>query len=110
VTVSGSVADGVTVSVPVTNVGDRPGCTVVQCYVEATPGGPRSPTRVLRAFAKVAAAPGGTTHAVMHLSTRAFSVWDVATHAWVVPQGEHRVAVGLSSRDLRGGALVPASS
>jgi beta-glucosidase len=110
VTVSGSVADGVTVSVPVTNVGDRPGSTVVQCYVEATPGGPRSPTRVLRAFAKVAATPSGTTHAVMHLTPRAFSVWDVATHTWLVPEGEHRVIVGLSSRDLRGHALVPATS
>jgi beta-glucosidase len=97
--VSGSVADGVTVTVPVTNVGARPGSTVVQCYVEPPPSEDR-PVRELRGFVKVALAAGESHTVQIELDRRAFSTWDVAGHSWIVPPGEYRIVVGQSSRDL----------
>lgn len=96
----GDAVDGVTVTVPVTNTGGRAGSTVVQVYVEAPADGPRRPVRELRGFARVAAQPGELVEAVVWLPERAFAVWDVETHGWVVPRGTYRVRVGSSSRDL----------
>lgn len=98
--VTGSVSDGITVSVPVANVGSRPGSTVVQCYVEPPADGPRRPLRELRGFARATLDPGESTTVEMWLPERAFASWDVAAHAWVVFPGAHHVHVGLSSRDL----------
>lgn len=99
--VSGTPDEGVRVSVPVTNTGDRRGSTVVQAYV----GLPRSgdddqPLRTLAAFTKVTMAPGATRTVELTLDRQAFATWDVDAHAWVVPAGEHAVAVGTSSREL----------
>jgi beta-glucosidase len=100
VSVVGAIDDGITISVPVANVGDRDGSTVVQVYVAAGPGAPRRPLRQLRAFTKVAVAAGEMATAVMTLSPRDFSLWDPAAHDWIVPAVEFGVLVGLSSRDL----------
>jgi beta-glucosidase len=99
-TMTGSVPEGVVVRVPVTNTGARPGSTVVQCYVEAPDDGPRRPRRELRAFAKVHLDAGATGVAEMWLPERAFAVWEVASHSWVVPAGAYHVLVGDSSRSL----------
>jgi beta-glucosidase len=96
----GSIADGLTVRVDLANTGARPGTTVVQCYVEAPSDGPRRPRRELRGFAKVHAAPGDTVTAEIWLPERAFAVWDVSRHDWVVPSGVYHVLVGESSRSL----------
>src|SRR4029079_17487525 len=89
------------VTVPVTNSGDRPGTTVVQCYVAAPRSGDDDqPVRTLAAFAKVALVAGASTDVELALDRRAFSTWDVAAHAWVVPAGAPAIAVGQSSRDL----------
>jgi beta-glucosidase len=98
--VQGNIVDGVTVRVPVTNTGSRPGATVVQCYIEAPTDGPRRPPRELKGFAKVFLQPGETLMAEVWLPERAFAVWDVASHAWRVPGGDYRIEVGASSRDL----------
>jgi beta-glucosidase len=98
--VTGSVADGITVSVPVTNVGDRPGSTVVQCYIEPPTAGPRRPRRELRGFAKVTLAPGESMTAEMWLPERSFASWSIDAHGWAVAPGAYHVHVGASSRDL----------
>ncbi|MEX0848433.1 MAG: glycoside hydrolase family 3 C-terminal domain-containing protein [Ilumatobacteraceae bacterium] len=98
--VTGSVADGITVSVQVTNTGARSGSTVVQCYVEPPAAGPRRPLRELRGFAKVTLEPGETTTVEIWLPERAFASWSPVEHAWVVAPGSYHVHVGESSRDL----------
>ncbi len=100
--------DRVTVSVPVTNTGDRRGSEVVQCYV-----GPPQPSRVVRppkelkAFAKVVLDPGEQTTITLALDERAFAYWDPgdpraddATPGWRVDPGTYTLHVGRSSADI----------
>lgn len=98
--VSGDSAAGVRVEVPIRNVGDRAGSTVVQCYVESRQRSVGRPIRTLQGFAKVAAAPGATAQAVIELDTRAFSSWDVAAHGWVIAPGEYAIKLGWSADEL----------
>jgi beta-glucosidase len=104
--VSGTPSSGVTVAVSVTNTGARVGSTVVQCYVEPPVAGPRRPVRELRAFTKVSLAPGESTVVELHLPERAFALWSVEEHGWVVPHGEYGIAVGESSRSLTSAGTV----
>jgi len=71
-----------TISVPVTNRGNRAGSEVVQCYVE--PVSPRlvRPVKELKAFAKVRLEPGATGMAQLVLDDRAFSYWDPGQSEW----------------------------
>jgi beta-glucosidase len=76
------------VSVPVTNIGDRPGSEVVQCYV--APASPRlaRPPKELKAFAKVRLDPGETRVAELVLDDRSFAYWDPGQPDWeqIVPR------------------------
>ena len=110
--VSGSVEDGVEVSVELVNIGGRAGGETVQCYVGAPAGRCRRPRRELRSFARVVAGPGERTSATMSLDRRAFACWDPTRHDWVVPEGDYEIWVGRSSRDLSlaGHVTVPADS
>jgi beta-glucosidase len=72
----------VTVRVPVTNTGDRPGAEVVQCYV-APPASPLvRPPRELKAFAKVRLEPGESATVTLELDERAFAYWDPGDPGW----------------------------
>jgi len=104
-TVVGEIATGVRLQVPVRNIGDRAGSTVVQCYVEPARAKPTKvaagrPVRTLQGFAKVQAAPGAEVLAVIDLDTRAFSQWDAAQHGWVVTAGDYALMIGWSSAEL----------
>jgi beta-glucosidase len=35
------------------------------------------------------------------LDSRAFSYWDVSSHAWKIAPGTYQVTIGSSSRDIR---------
>ncbi|MGR7023121.1 glycoside hydrolase family 3 C-terminal domain-containing protein [Geodermatophilus sp. URMC 62] len=85
--------DTATVSVTVGNTGDRAGRHVVQVYVSTTAGPVRRPLRELRAFTKVALAPGESREVTLALHRRAFAYWDVVEAGWVVAAGEYAVQV-----------------
>jgi beta-glucosidase len=106
--VRGTIDDGVTVAVRVANTSARTGSTVVQCYVEGADDGVDRPPRTLQAFAKVELAGGEARALDLELPRRAFSVWDVDRHAWVVPPGDRRIWVGTSSRALTEAGTVSA--
>jgi len=84
----------------VTNTGDRAGAEVVQLYVAAPAGPARTPVRELRGFAKVHLEPGETATVRIPLDDRAFSYWDVATHAFQIAGGEYEVQVARSAHDV----------
>jgi beta-glucosidase len=95
---SGSTADGVSVTVDVTNTGGRAGTEVIQVYVEPPPGDPRRPLRHLAGFRRVDLGAGASIRATIELGRRAFAVWQ--DDRWTVPPGSYTVLVGRSSRDL----------
>ena len=66
----------VTVTVPVTNTGDRPGCEVVQVYVRPKSSRLARPRTELRGFQKVELQPGETRQVEILLDDRAFAYWD----------------------------------
>jgi beta-glucosidase len=86
-----------TVTVSITNSGDREGEEVAQLYI----GIPNSPPRQLRGFEKVRLQPGEDAVLTFELDMRDFAVWDVVSQEWVVQEGEYLIFVGASSRDLR---------
>ena len=119
-------SDGaVTVTLSVTNTGDRRGSEVVQVYVGGAPATVLRPPKWLAAFAKVTLDPGGSTVVELVLDRRSFARWQPADEAladalrivgerapwaaalevpgdtgWVVDEGTYTVHVGRSSADL----------
>lgn len=98
------LADGVTVTVEVTNTGERAGKVVPQLYIRDVEAAVHRPDRELKGFAKVALEPGETARVDVPLDRRAFAYWHPDQGDWVVEPGRFEVLVGLSSRDLRGSA------
>ena len=119
-------ADGagraLSVRVRVTNVGDREGTEVVQCYVEPPEQTPLfRPAKELRAFAKLALGAGESDEVTLPLGDRAFACFDPgdpgpapgapgipatdrAGHrrppGWYVDPGTYRLHIGRSSADI----------
>jgi beta-glucosidase len=92
--------DSATVSVAVTNTGERAGRHVVQVYVATTAGPVRRPARELRAFTKVLLGPGESRTVELALDRRAFAYWDVREGGWVVAPGEYTVQVCASAAEV----------
>jgi beta-glucosidase len=93
-------------SLDVTNAGPVGGQEVVQVYVRDVASRVARPEQELRAFAKLALAPGETRSVSFTLGPRAFAYWDVQAGNWVAEPGEFELCVGASSRDLRARASV----
>ena len=109
VAVRGSHADGdlrVSVSCRVTNTGDRAGQEVAQLYVHDKEASVTRPVRELKGFAKLELAPGESGAATFELTARDLSFWSETVHGWVLEEGEFRISVGPSSRDLPLGEVV----
>lgn len=84
------------VSVDVANTGDTVGAEVAQLYL----GIPDAPAKQLRGFEKVLLGPGEKKTAIMKLTRRDLSVWNVERQMWQLQRGEYKVYVGNSSRNL----------
>ena len=92
--------DTLTVTVDVTNTGDKPGKEVVQLYVGDKESTVFRPVRELKGFEKVHLEPGETKTVSFTLGKRAFAYWNVALHDWHVETGAFTIAIGRSSRDI----------
>jgi len=90
---------GVRVGFDITNTGQREGAEVAQVYV-AAPHDAGEPPKQLKGFAKVKLNPGQTQHVNIYLDARAFSIWNVDAHRWMLAPGQHEILVGTSSRSL----------
>src|SRR4051812_11916076 len=90
---------GARVRFTIANTGARPGAETGQVYVGFPPYA-GEPPRQLKAFHKVALAPGESSRVSVDLPARAFSDWSMSRHAWVEPGGRYTISVGGSSRDL----------
>ncbi|MCL2595540.1 MAG: glycoside hydrolase family 3 C-terminal domain-containing protein [Promicromonosporaceae bacterium] len=102
-TVTGEGAEvRVTVKVTVANTGDRAGAEVVQVYVGDQSASVLRPKRELKAFEKVMLEPGESREITFDLDSRALAFWHPLLKRWTVEGGAFEIAVGASSRDLRG--------
>jgi beta-glucosidase len=102
-----AVADadgGATVTVKVKNEGKVAGDEVPQVYLDAPSaaiGGVQFAPQTLAAFDRVTLAPGEEKTVTLKVMPRSFEYWSVAKNAWVKPEGERRLRVGASERDLK---------
>jgi beta-glucosidase len=85
------------VSVTVTNTGARTGYAVPQLYL-GLPAVVPQPPRQLKGFRKLELQPGESVSVEFALTDRDLSYWD---NGWRIAEGEYRVQVGESSRDIR---------
>ncbi|MFF8408346.1 glycoside hydrolase family 3 protein [Streptomyces omiyaensis] len=90
-----------TVTVRLTNTGDRPGRETVQLYLAPLADTVERPARWLAAFAGVEAAPGETVEAVIELPRRAFEIWDEEKNAWTLVPGRYELHAAHSLADAR---------
>ena len=91
------------VSCRVTNTGNVQGKEIVQLYVEpeTDPALEERPVRELKGFTKIDLKPGESREVEFTLDKRAFAYYSKELHDWYVPDGEYRIQIGASSRDLR---------
>ncbi len=94
----------VTVSVSVTNDGDRDGDEVVQLYVTDTAASVTVPARDLRGFRRIHLAAGASRTVTFGLSAKALSLIDDDGKRMLEP-GAFTIAVGGSQPDARSVAL-----
>ncbi len=96
-------ADGtLTVSVDVTNVGQRDGQEVVQLYIADKKSSLPRPVKELKGFDKVRLAPGQTATVSFVIDASALSYFDDAKHEWVAEPGKFEAIVAASAADIRG--------
>jgi beta-glucosidase len=83
-----------TVSVTLTNTGDRRGSEVVQLYVAPVTPRLARPPKELKAFAKVTLEPGESATVDLALDDRAFAYWDPGQAEWTRVQERLRAFPG----------------
>ncbi len=95
-----------TVTVKVTNTGDRAGAEAAQLYIGDETGAPSRPVKQLKGFQKLYLEPGETKTAEFSLDMRSFAYYEPRVPGWRVRAGRYRVLVGSSSADIRLGQAV----
>jgi len=97
-----TLAEGaaVTVSVEVTNTGDRPRRELVQVYAHDRSGVVLRPRRELVGFARATIGPASTATVEVEVTADALRFWDVRTHDWALPRGTVALEVARSSETI----------
>ncbi|ACI58028.1 glycoside hydrolase family 3 domain protein (plasmid) [Rhizobium leguminosarum bv. trifolii WSM2304] len=94
-------SEGITVSVDLTNIGDRAGSELVQLYVRSPETKVERPDKELRAFAKLSLQPGETGTAVLKILPRDLAYFDVETGAFRAEPGNYQLVVAANAADIR---------
>jgi beta-glucosidase len=100
-----AATDTVTATVKVWNTGKRDGFEVVQLYVEGLISSVAVPNRQLKGFKKVFIKAGDSAEIELPLKIQDLGLWDIRMK-YVVEQGDFRIWVGASSRDLKSRATL----
>ena len=87
-----------TLTVPVTNTGDREGTETVQVYVKRL-NDDGAPIKALKGFQKLTLKPGETQQATIELKGQAFEYYDDRIDELAVKPGKYQILYGNSSRD-----------
>jgi beta-glucosidase len=90
-----------TVTLDVTNNGNRAGAEVVQLYVQDVQASVPRPAKELKGFKRIALTPGQKGLVTFKITKPDLSFYDEAKRAWIAEDGEFKVLVGSSSRDIK---------
>jgi len=96
-----SADDVLTITVPVTNTGNREGAEIVQLYISDLKSSLPRPIKELKGFQKVRLAPGETKQVTFTVDKDALSYFDDAQHAWVAEPGKFEAIVAASATDIK---------
>ncbi|MBB2838980.1 UNVERIFIED_ORG: beta-glucosidase [Rhizobium etli] len=94
-------ADGVIVSVDLTNIGDRAGSELVQLYVRSPKSKVARPDKELRAFAKLSLQPGETGTAVLKVLPRDLAYFDPEAGAFRAEPGDYQLVIAANAIDIK---------
>ena len=89
------------ISLDVTNVGDRNGAEIVQVYSHEVESSVLRPPKELVGFMKVFLKSKGTQTIHIPLKPEDFAFYDINSHKWIVEDGKYELMVGKSSRDVQ---------
>lgn len=90
-----------TVSVDVTNSGERPGAEIVQLYVQDVESSVERPLKELKRFKKIKLKPEETKTINFELGKEDLSFYDENHNGWKAEKGFFNILIGSSSRDIR---------
>jgi len=91
----------VTVTVRVTNAGDREGAEVVQLYIADKESSLPRPKKELKGFEKVNLAPGASADVKFTITADALKFYDPETAGWKAEKGDFEALIGSASDDIR---------
>ena len=91
----------ITLSVDITNTGERDGAEVVQLYVSDRESRLERPEKELKGFEKVYLKAGETATVSFRIDSSMLKYFDDEAHAWVAESGEFEALVGAASDDIR---------
>ncbi len=95
-----AAGETMTVTVPVTNTGNREGAEIVQLYVTDVKAPVERPAKELKGFRKITLAPGETKEITFTVSPDDLAYFDADAHKWATHPGKYRVHVASSSADI----------
>ncbi len=98
--------DAVTVTLDVTNTGERPGSDVVLVFVGDKAASLDRPDKELKGFAKVRLLPGETRSVAIRLDMRAFAFFDPSRGLWVAEAGDFDIHAAASATSIRSSVRV----
>ena len=90
-----------TITVPVTNTGNREGAEVVQLYISDLKSSVPRPIKELKGFQKIKLAPGETKEVTFTIAKDALSFYDDAQQAWIAEPGKFEAIVAASATDIK---------
>lgn len=90
-----------TVTVPVTNTGNREGAEVVQLYISDLKSSLPRPVKELKGFSKVKLAPGETKEVTFTFGKDALSFFDDTRHEWEAETGKFEAVIAASAMDIK---------
>lgn len=102
-------ANGIKVSITVTNISNRSGSDVAQVYLGLPSPSPDiiQPPRQLKAFGKVYLDAGKSQQLSFDISKRDLSYWRSSDESWQLNPGCYQITVGRSSRDVQETSKLP---
>lgn len=95
-----TAGETLTITVPVTNTGDREGAEIVQLYVTDVKAPLQRPAKELKGFRKVLLAPGETREVTFTITPGDLAYFDADAHDWMTHPGKYQAHVASSSADI----------